>query len=329
MRWVIGHEGVVQQLQAAARMQQPAHAYLFTGPASVGKTTLALAFAQALNCGAQDPPCGQCRVCQLTAQGRHPDVAVIQAGNGVIRIEQIRELQRQAVLAPVEVRWRVFVIPNIERATREAANSLLKTLEEPPSHVVLLLTALDAEALLPTIVSRCRVVSLRPLPVQQVRQALETRWHVDSDQAALLARLSGGRIGWAITALQDPGTLERRQTALDALVTVLPAGPLERLALAERMHKARTAVEETLALWLSWWRDLLLLRHGLDEGMLTNVDRREELQTLAGQFTSQQITHVVQAIQQTLRRIDGNVNPRLALEALLLTLPRPRATMEG
>ncbi len=328
MHWVIGHESAVRQLQAAARTQQPAHAYLFTGPTSVGKTTLALAFAQALNCQAAERPCGHCRVCRLIAQGRHPDVAVIQAGDGVIKIDQIRELQRQAMLAPLEVRWRVFVVPNIERATREAANSLLKTLEEPPPHVVLLLTTLDAEALLPTVVSRCRVIPLRPLPVQQVHQALEERWHVDPDQAMLLARLSGGRIGWAIAALKDSATLERRQAALDALVAILPARPLERLALAERMSKSRSNVEETLALWLSWWRDLLLLRNGLEE-LLTNVDQRETLHALAERFTSHQIVRAVHAIQQTLRRIDANVNLRLALEALLLTFPQSDVTLQG
>jgi len=329
MHWIIGHEDAVRRLQVVARMQQPAHAYLFTGPSSVGKTTLALAFAQALNCRAETRPCGRCRVCRLTAQGRHPDVALIQASDGTLKIDQIRELQRQAVLAPVEVRWRVFVIPNIERATREAANSLLKTLEEPPLHVVLLLTALDAEALLPTVVSRCQVISLRPLPVWQVRQALEERWNLDPEQAVLLARLSGGRIGWAISALEDGATLERRRTALDTLVATLSADSIERLALAERLSKSRPTLEETLALWLSWWRDLLLLRNGLGEDALTNVDYREMLQTLADQFTSQQIARTIHAIQRTLRRLDGNVNPRLALETLLLTLPQPGVMLQG
>jgi DNA polymerase-3 subunit delta' len=295
----------------------------------VGKTTLALAFAQALNCQAADGPCGQCRICRLTAQGRHPDVGMVQAADGTIKIDQIRELQRQAVLAPVEVRWRIFVIPNVERATREAANSLLKTLEEPPPHVVLMLTTLDAEALLPTVVSRCRVIPLRPLPVPQIRRALEERWGVEPSRADLLARLCGGRIGWAISALKDSAILERRQAALEALQATLEADPLGRLEWAARLSKSRSSLEETLSLWLSWWRDLLLLRAGQPDDLLTNVDQREMLEALAQTYQTQQITEVIHAIQRALRRIDGNVNPRLTLEALLLSLPRPAGVARG
>lgn len=323
MHWIIGHEGAIRRLEAAAKAQQPAHAYLFAGPSSVGKTTLALAFAQTLNCQATDRPCGECRVCQLAARRRHPDVALIQAADGTIRIDQIRELQRQAALAPIEVRWRVFIIPNVERATREAANSLLKTLEEPPPHVVLLLTTLDPEGLLPTVVSRCQVISLRPLPLSQIRHALEERWEVEPQRADLLARVCAGRIGWAISALKDSAVLEQRQAGLKALTEALPAKPLERLECAARLSKSRSSLEETLALWLSWWRDLLLLRAGLSEDVLTNVDHRETLQALAHEYAPRQITQVIHAIQHTLRRIDSNVNPRLALEVLLLSLPRP------
>lgn len=320
MHEIIGHEATIEQLRRAALAGQPAQAYLFTGPPAIGKRTLAAAFARMLNCTGDDPPCGECRACRLVANERHPDVRTVEADNDVIKIDQIRELQHDASLAPVEARWRVFLLPNIERATREAANSLLKTLEEPPAHVVLLLTAVDANALLPTVVSRCRVIPLRPLTVDDVQAALEDRWGVEPERAALLARLSGGRVGWAVAALQDSAILDWRQAEIDALASVAGAGRVGRLDLAYRLSRDEEHLNDTLALWLSWWRDLMLVKTG---GLhaVTNADHLRTLQSQAAGYELQQIANTIHAIRNAIRQIDANVNRQLALEVLLLNVP--------
>lgn len=320
MNEIVGHETAVRQLRTAALTDQPAHAYLFTGPPAIGKRTLAVAFARMLNCTGDDSPCGVCRACRLIADGRHPDVRTIETDSGVIKIDQIRDLQHDASLAPVEARWRVFLLPNIERATREAANSLLKTLEEPPAHVILLLTTLDADALLSTVVSRCRVIPLRPLAVRQVQAALEERWHVEAERAALLARLSGGRIGWAVAVLEDSAILERRQAEIEALASIASAGSVDRLQVAYRLSRDENHLGDTLALWLSWWRDLMLVKGGTVEAV-TNVDHLHSLRSQAAGYELQEITDTIHAIQQTIRQIDANVNRQLALEVLLLNMP--------
>ena len=206
---VIGHEWATELLAQAIRCGRPSHAYLFTGLSQVGKTTLARAFAQALLCeSGQGAPCGgsvdPCRTCQRVAQGRYPDVQFIAAEKNAIQIDQVRALQADAAVAPLEGRRKIFIIQEIERATLPAANALLKSLEEPPPQVILLLTATRRDQVLPTILSRCQLVGLRPLPLEQVQTALQERWHVDEERAALLARLSGGRLGWAVTAHTDP-----------------------------------------------------------------------------------------------------------------------------
>jgi DNA polymerase-3 subunit delta' len=320
MNNIAGHETAVQQLRRAALVGQPAQAYLFTGPPAIGKRTLAAAFARMLNCTGENPPCGTCRACRLIVDDRHPDVRTIQTDNNLIKIDQIRELQRSASLAPVEARWRVFLLPNVERATREAANSLLKTLEEPPAHVVLLLTATDARALLPTVVSRCRVVPLRPLAIDRVQTVLEDRWHVEPERAALLARLSGGRVGWAVAALEDSAILDRRQAEIGTLASVAGAGRVDRLDMAYRLSRDEKHLAETLALWLSWWRDLMLVKTGTVQAV-TNADHLPTLQSQAAGYALQQIAGTIHAIQQTIRQIDANVNTRLALEVLLLNMP--------
>jgi DNA polymerase-3 subunit delta' len=256
----------------------------------------------------------------LIADGRHPDCRIIEPNNDTIKIDQIRDLQREASLASIEVAWRIFLLPNIERATREAANSLLKTLEEPPPRVVLLLTTLDANALLPTMTSRCRVIPLRPLSVHQVEAALKERWNVDEDQAALLARLSGGRIGWAVSALEDNGVLERRQAEIDIMCALSSTDRVGRLELALQLSRNEAHWDEILALWLSWWRDLMLIKADI-HAATTNVDYLETLRSQAAGYEMQQITDTIRAIKETIQRIDANINRQLAFEVLFLNVP--------
>ena len=324
---VIGHEWATELLAQAIRGGRPSHAYLFTGLSQVGKITLATAFAQALLCETgEGAPCGgsvdPCRTCQRVAQGRYPDVQFIAAEKNAIQIDQVRALQGDAAVAPLEGRRKVFIIREVERATLPAANALLKSLEEPPPQVILLLTATRRDQVLPTILSRCQLVGLRPLPLEQVQTALQARWHVDEERAALLARLSGGRLGWAVTAHTDPDLWQARAKYLDDLLALTAEGHLGRLAYAETLSRAGADVETALGLWATWWRDVLLVQHALGDEVL-NLDRKAQLLQQAGLFHVEQAENALHDLVQTARRIRANVNARLALDVLLLRLPKP------
>ena len=209
MNWeMVGHEWAVTLLRRGLASGRVSHAYLFCGLPQVGKTRLALKLAQAPNCTQPDPPCGQCDSCKKIWEGTHTDVRLVagEGAGGSIKIGQIRDLQREAVLRPYEGRRRVFVLERIDLASIEAANSLLKTLEEPPGHVVLALTAVHAEALPATVVSRCQRLDLRPVAQATLEAALAGRG-VPPEKARLLARLSGGRVGWALEASRDEALL--------------------------------------------------------------------------------------------------------------------------
>jgi DNA polymerase-3 subunit delta' len=318
---VIGHEWAINLLHQQAQNGRMPQSLLITGPYNVGKGTLARYLAQYLNCQAQQRPCGACNSCRKVVTGNHPDVRILDDDTQALKIEQVRDLQHELSLSPVEGRYRVAVLCNFERATTSAANALLKTLEEPASSVVIILTAPDPGSLLPTVVSRCQMVTLRPVPVEQVSGALQQRWQALPQQADLLAQLSAGRLGWAVRGMTDEAFLERRNRWLDDLKELLQMHRAERLVYANALSRDSIALKEALTFWLTIWRDLLLLASG-SETRIVNLDYREVLQTLADQCSAGEATQAVKRLQFALLNLDKNVNARLNLEVLLLKLPR-------
>ncbi|MCY4080741.1 MAG: DNA polymerase III subunit delta' [Caldilineaceae bacterium] len=334
---VVGHQWAVQLLQNGIRHDRLRHAYLFVGAAQVGKSTLARSFAQSLLCqtGIDGQACGSCRACRLMQSGSHPDFMLLpptdrngepDRENGLHRAEQAGDIVRQALLHPMEGRYKVFLIQDAHRAHISFANKLLKTLEEPPPHVVLCLTALDRSALLPTIVSRCQVLALRPLGEQVMEEALLARWGASAQQAALLARLANGCLGWAVDQIEQPEPLSERSERLAELQELSRSSRVDRLAFAQKLAAARnqTRLFTLLALWMSWWRDIMLAQSGCLE-QCANIDLLDTLADAASTFRPVD----VQAYLRTLGRIEGylrhTVNTGLALDVLLLQMPRPHA----
>jgi DNA polymerase-3 subunit delta' len=327
MNWdIVGHTWAVELLQGQLARGQMHHAYLLTGPQGVGRRTLALRLAQALNClepPAPGMPCGTCRACRLIAQMQHPDLSVVQAEavGGTLKVDQVRELQRSLALAPYEARYRVALLLRFEEAHLSAANALLKTLEEPPPNVILILTASSAEGLLETIVSRCEVLRLRPLPLSLVESGLQARWSLDQDEARLLAHISNGRLGYAVFLHDDGDFLEKRQDWLDELFRLLQADLVERFHFADQAAKDRSTLRELLTVWLSYWRDVLLDAAGTGVP-LTNIDREAEIHQLAAHLALADVYNLIISVEDKLEAINSNANLRLVLENLLLDLPR-------
>jgi len=320
---VIGHQWAVDLLKRQVAAGRMPHALLLAGPLNVGKSTLARFLAQYLNCRAEARPCGECISCRKVVSGNHPDVRIWDDDNEAIKIEQIRELQRELALSPYEGQYRVTLLCNFERATLSAANALLKTLEEPASQVVIILTTADLGGLLPTIVSRCQVLALRPLPTQEVITALQRRWQASPEQAELLAQLAAGRLGWAVRALEDKNLLARRQGHWRDLLDLLAKNRVERLAYAYDLSQNPVALKETLMSWLTIWRDVLLLRSGSHANIL-NLDWQDTLQSLAAQSSLAQAEEMVVKLRTALTNLEYNVNARLNLEAVLLKMPKLR-----
>jgi DNA polymerase-3 subunit delta' len=318
---VFGHDWAVDLLRREVAAGRPPHALLITGPPNVGKGTLALCLAKTLLCTADQRPCGRCRACELVADHRHPDLLWIEPQGGSLKIAQVRGLTRQLVLSPVEGPWQIAVLDRFELATPGAANALLKTLEEPPRNVILVLLAQQAEALLPTITSRCQLLALRPIPQSIIEHALVERCKVEAKRAQLLSHICGGRLGWAITASTSQELLDRREQRLSDLVRLLSGNRVTRFVYAESLaRQAPETIQETLEFWSGWWRDVLLLT-GHSPVPLTNIDRRVDLEQIAASYDINTAKTVLTALRATMDQLSHNANTRLALENLFLNLP--------
>ena len=322
---LIGHEWAIEMLKKHIINGTTRHAYLFAGPPGLGRRTLALRFAQALNC--QTPlepgvPCGECRDCRQIESMHYTDMTVIQADSagGILKVDQIREARRLLTLKPYQGNYRVALFLRFHEANDNAANALLKTLEEAPSYAVLILTADSPEQLLPTIVSRCEVLRLRPLRVEEVQRELRTRG-METNSARLIAHISGGRFGYALRLIEDEALMETREERLNDLQSLISASRVEKFAYADKLARDKETMREAVMIWLSYWRDVML-RTAQADTPLVNVDRNLEIEDLAGRLDLSVTHRAVRALEDVLEKMERNVNARLLAEVLLLDLPK-------
>ena len=330
MNWdLIGHAWAVDLLQEHIRRGQLRHAYLLTGPRGLGRRTLALAFAKAITCSQPPAPgefCDSCRNCIHIDRMEHPDLAVIQAEQegGVLKVENIRDLQHSLALTPYEASHRIALLLRFHEANPSAQNALLKTLEEPAPQVVLILTADSVENLLPTIVSRCEVLRLRAVPVYDLEKALVERGKAAGEQARLFAHVASGRPGIAYTLSGNSDGLKLRNQRLEDIYRLLAASRTERFTYVDHLFKDRGKERETargiLLTWLSYWRDVLL-QSAEASAPLENLDWAERIRSTSEWVGLSRARQFVASIQRTQVCLDENVNARLALEVLMLDLP--------
>ncbi len=340
----VGHDKAVKALTRALDNDGIAHAYLIAGPPNIGKMTLAMDIARAVNCVADEQPnmfgetepkpCNTCGPCDRIARGLHTDVRVMSLGEDsrgrtqtLISIDQVREAQREASLRPSEGKYRVFIIDRAEYLSPGAATALLKTLEEPPDQVIFILAATDSDRMLPTISSRCQTYKLRPVRQSVIADYLKSQHGAEEETAEEVARLSEGRIGWAIGAIADPSVLEAIEEKIMTVESIVRAGLEARFEYAEKLARAftrdRDAVRDELAVWLEWWRDMMIVKAGLPR-YVKHLARLDTFQEGAAKVTVEEVAKAVAAVEVTARRLDRNANARLALDNMLLAMPRIR-----
>lgn len=333
----VGQQRIIALLEHNIKNREPAHAYLIIGPPHVGKMTLAIDFVQAINCEGNQPPCKECQTCKKIAEGKHADVVVIEGtedassetkAGSEIGIDEIKTLQHSASLPPYEGRYKVFIINGAESLSHEAANCLLKTLEEPPPHVIFVLLTSSESQVLPTIISRCQRLELKPLASEEVSKILTTLYGLDDQKARLLSGLAQGCPGWAINAVLDSTVLAQRAQFIEEMFSLLEATWGERLTYAAKLAANRTSAEQALRNWLSCWRDIMLIKNGYNEAVV-NLDYLDTLVSLSQRLNIGEVRRFIESIWRSLAYTATNANLRLIMEVALLNMPRLKNRAEA
>jgi DNA polymerase-3 subunit delta' len=313
---IIGQQQALHQLRTALRSGHLAHAYLFTGIEGIGKCTAAVAFAKALNCLAHaDDSCDTCVACRKTEKRLHPDIFFVEPDKSVIKIEQVRDIQKRIIFKPMEGRKKVVIIDEAEKLNLHAANCLLKTLEEPPDDTVLILVANTGVPLLPTILSRCQGIRFAPLGTETIRSFLESRG--SGENTGFIAALAQGSIKRALVLLETAFLSRRRE-----LIELLVAGGAD--SCEPLFHLAKMATEESqelpqiLEFLQTWYRDLYLLMSGAPVEKLYNRDMLTEMQEALQGETRERILKRLKKLQWIHARRNININYTMALESMLL-----------
>jgi len=313
------HPEARRLLKRAREKDRLAHSYLLAGPEGAGKRTLAIEFAASLVCEKKSfPPCGLCSSCRRAPEGTHPDVHIVRAEGRNIRIDEVRALSSALHYHSYEGGFRAGVVIEVQRMTEEAQNAFLKTLEEPPDDTLLVLTATNLSRLLPTIISRCQVMRLGPLPTSLIAQMVEEKLGLSREEASLVSALSQGNARRALEA--DPSfVIEFRKKMIQKLLKLDPRDQVAILDFAEDMSKADRPVEELMDLLAGFYRDVL--HQKLGTGQMWNTDIAELVSVEAKNSALRDIMEQNRMIHAArTRAVEYNANVRLNWEILAMGL---------
>ena len=315
---ITGHKQQKNILLRALSSQRIAHAYLFSGPDGIGKRMMALAFARALLCE-NGTSCGECSACIKVGHNIHPDIHRLDADDTSIKIDQIRTLQQELSLRPLEGSYKICLIDGAEHFTIGAANALLKTLEEPQPGTLIILLTNRPEKLLPTIRSRCQHLPFSRLPKQQLAAILRQKLDLNDTEATVLAALSEGSFKKALGPNQEL-FLEKRSKLIQSLSALSSGSTIPTFSFADELDTEKEILSDILDIFQSFYRDLLLLKHDRPEEELVNLDLIEILQQQNKSITTTSLLLKLKALESARFHLQRNVNCRLAMEVMLMRI---------
>lgn len=319
---IAGQDGAIAVLQRAIRHQRIPQAYLFSGPEGVGKKLTAVTLAKTLNCKElDDDSCDRCVSCHKIDEGNHPDVRIIEPEGQFIKIDQVRALQRDVGYKPYEGKRKVYILDHAEALRPEAANALLKTLEEPSADSLLILVTANVYALLPTVISRCQLLRFITLGVQPLTSLLIQQKEIPPEQAHLIASLSEGCPGRAFA--MDTSEMFAKRDEIEILLKTLSSGLRDVRILFSQVEgflEKRADIQEFLDIMLVWYRDMFIIHEQGDTHLLANADAVTRLDQTARALSARQIQRLFDIVYQTKLDLLHNANLQLALEVMLISL---------
>ena len=319
---IIGQEHMTGHLQNAIRMGKVSHAYIIQGEAGSGKKLLADTFAAALQCEEGGiEPCGHCQSCKQAVSGNHPDIRRVTHEKASISVDDIRlQLNNDILVKPYSRPYKVYIIDEAEKMTEQAQNAMLKTIEEPPAYAVILLLTVNAKLLLPTILSRCILLNVRPVARGQITKLLTEHYGIAGFMADVAADFADGVPGKAIAYAQS-GEFVNLKDEVIRLLRRLDSMPAEEIyKKVKEWAGSKPAIPDILSLIQLWYRDILVMKSTDGAGRLVFREEERELASRAGNMSYGQIEDCLKAIETIKQRMNANVNLEVSLEMLLYTI---------
>lgn len=322
---IIGHEDTIQHLQNAIKKNMVSHAYILQGPEGSGKMMLAEAFAQTLQCSQRsDPPdaCGTCRFCHQAQTHNHPDILYVQHEKpALISVSEVRtQLVSDVQVKPYYGNRKIYIMEDADKMNPQAQNALLKTLEEPPEYVTILLLTTNAQMLLDTIRSRCVLLNLKSVPDEKITRYLMDQLKVPDYQAKLCTAFAQGSVGKAMQLASSDHFNEIRSNAITLVRRAKQLDVSELAQMAKSMEEYKISIYDFLDILSVWYRDVLYFKASRDPNGIVFQDQVKQVRQNAQVSSYQGIETILQAIGKAKDRLKANVNFDLTMELLFLTI---------
>lgn len=324
---IIGQSRLTDNLRNAVRHNKISHAYLLQGEKFSGKKMTANVFARALQCEAEgDKPCNCCRVCRQTANGNNPDIIYVEHDKpNVISVDNIRQqINGDIAIKPYSSARKIYIVDEAEKMNVQAQNALLKTLEEPPEYAVILLLATRVEAMLPTILSRCVVLNIKPVSDDMIKNYLMDKAKLPDYRAGICASFARGNVGRAVQLAANEDFDRMKSEVLDIMkkISELEINQIaERVKLiSEEKKKEKLDIDDYLDLCFTWYRDVLLYKACRDTGHIIFKEELREIGRAAARYSYEGIERIIRSIDRARSRIAANVNFDLTMELMFMEM---------
>ena len=320
---IIGQEQLKEHLQNAISMNKVSHAYIINGERSSGKEFVAKIFAMTLQCEKQGTePCGECHSCKQAMSQNHPDIIFVSHEKpNTIGVEDIRnQINNDIMIKPYSGPRKIYIMNEGEKMTVQAQNALLKTLEEPPEYAVILILTANVDAFLPTILSRCVVLNMKPVADELVKKYLMSELHVPDYKANICVAFARGNIGKAKLLASSEEFEKVKEEAITLVKYINDMETNEIVKAIKKISEYKLDVNDYLDILSVWYRDVLLYKATRDINSLIFRDELQQITRVADRSTYEGIENIVNALEQAKRRLQANVNFDLTMELLLLTI---------
>ena len=320
---VVGHKDIINYIRNAVTENKVSHAYILNGERGSGKKMLANLFATTLLCEEQGPdPCNACHSCHQAESGNHPDIIrVTHEKPNTISVDDIRrQVNEDIQIKPYQGPYKIYIIAEADLMTVQAQNALLKTIEEPPAYAVIFLLTENAEALLPTITSRCVMLKLRNIKDTLIRKYLMETMHVPDYKADVCTAFAQGNMGRAIMLASSDHFNEIREEAVQLLKYINEMDISEVTKAIKKIGTYKLEINDYLDIIMIWYRDVLLYKATKDMDKVVFKDQISYIQERAKKSSYEGIELILESLEKAKTRLKANVNFDLVMELLLLTI---------